>query len=117
MTASLDRPASDYRGTEEVTIMMEGDGAPLCQAPFGHALAHEMRVARELLEELAGVLVSDERFVADYLDQLQAFDLIAQHVDESAALLERVAAGQPLPDALGQVRLNVMQARLRAALD
>ncbi|WP_395395787.1 hypothetical protein WBP07_12180 [Novosphingobium sp. BL-8A] len=93
-------------------MMLEGHGASLCQA-----IAQEMRVARELLEELAGVLVADERFVAEYIDQLQAFDLIVQHVDESAALLDRVAGGSGLGEALGQVRLNVMQERLRAALD
>ncbi|TCM39197.1 hypothetical protein EDF59_10677 [Novosphingobium sp. ST904] len=91
---------------------VEGPAAPLWQA-----LAREMRVARELLEQLAGVLVTDERFVLDYIDQLQAFDLIAQHVDESAALLDRVAGGQSVGDAVGQVRLSVMQDRLRAALD
>lgn len=93
-------------------MMLEGHGASLCQA-----IAQEMRVARELLEELAGVLVADERFAADYLDQLQAFDLIVQHVDESAALLDRMAGGSALGEVLGQVRLNVMQERLRAALD
>lgn len=91
---------------------LEGYGASLCQA-----IAGEMRVARELLEELAGVLVADERFVTDYLDQLQAFDLIVQHVDETAVLLDRMAGGSALNEALGQVRLNVMQERLRAAFD
>lgn len=109
---------NENRGSDTVTIQldsggtMESYGAALCQA-----IAGEMRVARELLEQLAGVLVSDERFVADYLDQLQAFDLIVQHVDETADLLDRMAGGSAIGEALGQVRLNVMQARLRAALD
>lgn len=113
------RPGNnEYRGSDTVTIKLDGggtlesDGASLCQA-----IAGEMRVARELLEQLAGVLVSDERFVAEYLDQLQAFDLIVQHVDETADLLDRMAGGSNLGEALGQVRLNVMQERLRAALD
>jgi hypothetical protein len=80
------------------------------------AIAQEIRVARGLLEDLAAVLVADERFVADYMDQLQAFDLIIQHVDESAALLDRVAAGQTVGEAVGRVRLTVVQERLRAAL-
>lgn len=80
------------------------------------AVAHEMRVTRGLLEELAAVLIADERFVLDYLDQFQAFDLIVQHVDESAALLDRVAHGQNPAAAIDGVRLAVVQQRLRAAL-
>ncbi|TCU56160.1 hypothetical protein EDF58_106456 [Novosphingobium sp. PhB57] len=114
---------ADIQG-EAMTIESEGLGTALGTepgqgpaAPLWQALAREMRVARELLEQLAGVLVNDERFVLDYIDQLQAFDLIAQHVDESAALLDRVAGGQSPGEAIGQVRLSVMQDRLRAALD
>ncbi|NWK98923.1 hypothetical protein DM806_25315 [Sphingobium lactosutens] len=80
------------------------------------ALAQEMRVTRGLVEELAAVLVADERFAMDYLDQLQAFDLIVQHVDESAILLDRVATGQDLDSAVDGVRLAVVQQRLRSAL-
>ncbi len=80
------------------------------------AIAEEMRIVRELLEELAGVLIADERFVLDYVDQLQSFDLIAQHVDESAALLNRIAAGTDFGHSLAQVRLHVMQERLRAVI-
>ena len=106
----------DIQG-EVMTIPMEASADESAAAPLWQALAQEMRVARELLEQLAGVLVNDERFVLDYIDQLQAFDLIAQHVDESAALLDRVAGGQSPDDAVGAVRLSVMQDRLRAALD
>ncbi len=81
------------------------------------AIAEEMRIVRELLEELAGVLIADERFVMDYVDQLQSFDLIAQHVDESAALLNRLAEGQDFGHSLGLVRLQVMQERLRTVVD
>lgn len=94
-------------------IMREGDrpGATLCVA-----IAQEMRVARGLLEQLAAVLVADERFSVDYLDQLQAFDLIVQYVDESAAVLDRFADGQELDAVIGGVRLSAVQQRLRAAL-
>jgi len=80
------------------------------------AVAQEMRVARGLLEELATVLIADERFVSEYLDQLQAFDLIVQHVDENATLLERIARGQAPVEAIDGVRLTAIQQRLRAAL-
>lgn len=80
------------------------------------AVAQEMRLTRRLAEELAAVLVADDRFVLDYLDQLQAFDLIVQHIDESAALLDRVAQGQDLGMAIDCVRLTTVQQRLRAAL-
>jgi hypothetical protein len=105
--------------TQEKAMIIDEEGSPTASAaaPLWQALAQEMRVARQLLEQLAGVLVTDERFVLDYIDQLQAFDLIAQHVDESAALLDRVAGGQSPGEAVGQVRLSVMQDRLRAALD
>lgn len=80
------------------------------------AVAEEMRVARRLLEDLAGVLVADENFVLKYIEQFQSFDLIMQHVDESAALLERFAKNQCLDDALDGVRLTAVQERLRATL-
>ena len=80
------------------------------------AVAHEMRVARGLLEELAAVLIADERFVSQYLDQLQAFDLIVQHVDENATLLDRIARGLHPAEAINGVRLTAIQQRLRAAL-
>ena len=94
-------------------LMSNGDGphAALCAA-----VAQEMRVARGLLEELATVLIADERFVSEYLDQLQAFDLIVQHVDENATLLERIARGQAPVEAIDGVRLTAIQQRLRAAL-
>jgi hypothetical protein len=90
---------------------MDGAGAALWSA-----VAQEMRVARDLVEELAGVLVADEHFVLDYLDQFQAFDLIVQHMDEAAALLDRVVAGESVEDAVARVRLSSVQERLRAAL-
>jgi hypothetical protein len=86
------------------------------QATLCAAVAHELRETRRLVEELAAVLVADERFAQDYLDQLQAFDLIVQHVDESAIVLDQVANGQDPVEAVGGVRLAAMQLRLRAAL-
>lgn len=80
------------------------------------AVAEEMRVARRLLEELAGVLVADEKFVLKYIEQFQAFDLIMQHVDESATVLEHFAKNQSLSDAIDGVRLTAVQQRLRATL-
>jgi len=80
------------------------------------AIAAEIREIRGLIEQLAAVLVADARFVADYLDQFQAFDLMAQYADESANLLDRLAAGQSADDAIAGVRLTVIQDRLRAAV-
>lgn len=93
------------------TTQRAHSAASLCSA-----VAQEMRVARQLLEELAGVLCADERFVLDYIEQFQAFDLIMQHVDESATLLERVAGGQGIDQAIDAVRLTAVQDRLRATL-
>ncbi|MDF0542510.1 hypothetical protein PX699_09170 [Sphingobium sp. H39-3-25] len=86
-------------------------GASLCAA-----VAIELRTARDLLEQLAAVLVADERFVVEYIDQFQAFDLIVQHVDETATLLERLTLGHCVDEAIGGVRLTTVQDRLRAAI-
>lgn len=80
------------------------------------AVAEEIRGVRALIERLAETLVADERFAMDYLDQLQTFDLVIQHADESADLLERVAQGHSIADAIDRVRLRVVQDRLRAAV-
>lgn len=80
------------------------------------AVAQEIRGVRTLIEQLAETLVSDERFATDYLHQLQAFDLAIQQADESADLLDRVAQGQSIQDAIGGVRLGVVQDRLRAVI-
>lgn len=97
--------------SNEETSQQAHSAASLCAA-----VAQEMRVARQLLEELAGVLCADERFVLEYIDQFQAFDLIMQHVDESATLLERFAGGQCIDQAIDAVRLTAVQDRLRATL-
>lgn len=85
-------------------------------ALFG-AVAEEIRKVRMLIEQLAETIVSDERFVADYLEQLQIFDLIIQCSDESADLLDRVAEGQSVSEAIAHVRLSIVQERLRAAVE
>ncbi|MBB5685231.1 hypothetical protein [Sphingobium boeckii] len=94
-----------------MTKRIDETSASLCAA-----VADEIRHARDLIEGLATQLVSDERFVTDYLDALQAFDLIIQHMDESADLLGRVADGHDIAGALARIRLNVMQHRLNNAL-
>ncbi len=86
------------------------------QASLCSAVAEEIRGVRMLMERLAEVLVSDERFAMDYMDQLQTFDLVIQHADEGADLLDRVAGGQEVDAALELVRLSAMQERLRAAI-
>jgi hypothetical protein len=89
----------------------------LLAALLQSALAEELRHVRKLIEQLAELLVCDEHFAANYVDQLQAFDLLAQHTDESAAVLDRLAAGFGSHDAVAPVRLSAIQTRLRAALD
>lgn len=86
-------------------------GSSLCAA-----IAKEIRSVRVLIEQLAETIVADERFAIDYLDQLQTFDLVIQHADESADLLDRVAQGHSVHDAIDRVRLTVVQERLRAAI-
>ncbi|OWK33092.1 hypothetical protein SPMU_14380 [Sphingomonas mucosissima] len=71
---------------------------------------------RELLEQLSMLLVEDEHFTTNHLEGLQMFDLLIQCTDESAAVLDRMAAGAKSHDAIAPVRLTVVQDRLRAAL-
>lgn len=85
-------------------------------APLHAALAAEMRDIRAEIEALATLLAADPRFVTDYLAQFQSFDLIAQRADESAAVLDRLAAGRSPTEAIAPVRLTALQTRLRAAL-
>ena len=81
------------------------------------AVAEEIRHVRARLEQLAELLVGDEHFATNYLDQLQVFDLLIQCSDESAAVLDRMAQGARSHEAIAPVRLNLIQDRLRAALD
>ena len=80
------------------------------------AIAVELRDVQRMVEEVAHVLVSDEKLAAAYLEQLQAFDLIVQSAEESAALLDRVANGTPPLNAIEEVRLSLYRDRLRTAL-
>jgi hypothetical protein len=80
------------------------------------AVAGELRHVRTLIEELAEVLVGDEHFVDRYLDKLQAFDLLVQCTEESAAVLDRLAAGACTRSAIAPVRLGQIHARLHSAL-
>lgn len=80
------------------------------------ALARELREVRAMIEDMAETLVSDDRFVHDYIEELQRFDLIIQSTDESASLLDRLAGGSLACEAIEAVRLSAVQMRLRAAL-
>lgn len=81
------------------------------------ALAEEMRHVRVRLEQLAELFAADIHFARNYLDQLQAFDLLIQCTDESAAVLDRLGGGARPHDAIAPVRLTAVQDRLLAALD
>jgi hypothetical protein len=85
--------------------------APLCAA-----IANELRAIRALIERLAETLVSDEAFATAHMVELQLFDLVIQRTDESADLLDRMAAGSKTLDAIAKVRLSVVQEGLRSAL-
>jgi hypothetical protein len=80
------------------------------------ALAAELREMRILVEQLAEHLLADEHFVMHHVERLQSFDLLVQHADEAAHLLDRIADGSHVHDAVDAVRLDAVQARLRAAL-
>ncbi|WP_294330246.1 hypothetical protein [uncultured Sphingomonas sp.] len=79
-------------------------------------MAGEIREISKKLEGLAEVLVCDEHFAANYLEQLQAFDYLIQHADECVNLLERIAGGEDSLSAISHVRLGAVQDRLRSAL-
>lgn len=80
------------------------------------AVAEEIRGVRMLIESVGDVLASDEYLAMNYTEQLQSFDLMIQRVDEAANVLERVARGTHSLEAVEQVRLHLVQDRLRAAL-
>ena len=80
------------------------------------AVAAELLHVREGLEQLAEMFVADEHFAENYLEQLQAFDLLIQHTDESAAILDRLGAGACPREAAAPVRLEAIHGRLHAAL-
>lgn len=80
------------------------------------ALAAEMREMSVLIEALAEVLATDEGVVTRHLPRLQQFDLLAQHMGESATLLDVLAGGSCVTAAIEKVRLERLQTRLRAVL-
>ncbi|CAH0356121.1 MAG: hypothetical protein V4533_01215 [Pseudomonadota bacterium] len=80
------------------------------------AIAEEIRDLRTIIEELAHTLLSDEAFVMAYIEQFQVFDLLVQRASESADLLDRMAEGAKSHDAIDQVRLSMVQDKLRSAL-
>ena len=80
------------------------------------AIATELRQLRHELERLAELLVGDPHFAAHYCDQLQRFDLLGQFAEESAGVLDRLAAGADAATAVAGVRVGSIQARLLAAL-
>lgn len=84
-------------------------------ARLNSGLAEEVRHIARLLEGLADTLVGDAHFVTHFVEKLQTFDLIIQCADESARVLDRMAAGAVPADAIASVRLGVVQDRLRVA--
>jgi len=81
------------------------------------AVAEEIRDMRAHIDTLAETLASDEYLACTYTEHLQTFDFLAQLSEEVAVLLERVAAGACLYEAIEKVRLDLVQNRLRAALE
>jgi len=80
------------------------------------AVAEEIRGVRTLMESVAEVLASDEYLALNYTEQLQSFDLMVQRSQEAADVLDRLANGTCSKEAVEQVRLHMVQDRLRAAL-
>lgn len=80
------------------------------------AVAEEIREVRRLLDQLAELLIGDEHFATNYLEELQVFDLLAQYADETASVLDRLAGGEHPHSAVARVRLGVVRERLQAAL-
>jgi hypothetical protein len=80
------------------------------------AVAQEIRDIRALIESLADVLACDEYLACTYTEQLQTFDLLVQRSQEAAELLDCVANGTGTMEAVGRVRLSLVQDRLRTAL-
>jgi len=80
------------------------------------AIADELRRVRNRVETLAEALVGDAYFVEHYLEHLQGFDMIVQSTDETAAILDRLAAGTDVHAAIAPVRLGCVHERLHAAV-
>jgi len=80
------------------------------------AMAEEIGAIRQLLQNLETVLVSDEDVILKHYQDLQQFDLIIQHVDESAKLLHRLADGTCSHEAIETVRLARLKGVFQAAV-
>ncbi len=80
------------------------------------AVAEEIRDVRSIIEGLAELLTSDPHLAMTYTEQLQSFDLLIQRAEESAAVLQKVAEGACSIETVNEVRLHLVQDRLRAAL-
>ena len=80
------------------------------------AVAQEITELRLVIETLASALASDEHLARTYTEQLQSFDMLAQCSEELARVLLSVANGVRSLDAVEQVRVDLIQNRLRAAL-
>lgn len=80
------------------------------------AVAQEIADIRLLLQNLEDVLMTDEDVIMKHYKDLQQFDLIIQHVDESAKLLERLADGTCSHEAIEGVRLGRLRGRLQSAV-
>ncbi len=84
------------------------------EAVFIRAIADEMSELADHLCKLACVLASDPELIVNYLDDLQAIDLMTQTQRALADLLREPGA----PDAkIGQVRVQALADRLAARLD
>jgi hypothetical protein len=103
-----------------VQISMSNNASPVAFDPLSavlhNVLAGELREIRTRLEALAEVLVCDEYFATNFLEQLQSFDYLVQHADECAGLLDRFGAGESAHEAIQHIRLGAVQERLRQAL-
>jgi len=101
-----------FSATADAKIHAEDDASATLHA----AIADELRCVRNRVETLAEALVGDAYFVEHYLEHLQAFDMIVQSTDETAAILDRLAAGTDVHAAIAPVRLGCVHERLHTAL-
>jgi hypothetical protein len=107
--------------TDSASAMASSAPAPCrpddaVHATLHAAIADELRRVRNRVERLAEALVGDAYFVEHYLEHLQGFDMIVQSTDETAAILDRLAAGTGAHAAIAPVRLGCVHERLHVAL-
>lgn len=80
------------------------------------ALGDELHGLGALAEALAVVIVGDRPLDEKLIEHLQAFDRLAQLAHDGADILVRLAQGSSPAQAVEQVRLELLQERLHAAL-